>query len=168
MFSRVLGPRLRTGIRVGLLAAAATAGVLVGLGLGHDSALTPFLLYGRSLVASVAGGIAVRWFGILVGALAHGFWMLVWGACFTVVAAPLRARLRAVTSALFSVVLVFGATRVFPEALGAVPLASLTVPQSLVLALVLAVVLSLGTRLAPDRLASHAHANSRDRVARDP
>ncbi|HSA56860.1 MAG TPA: hypothetical protein VLE53_14210 [Gemmatimonadaceae bacterium] len=144
----MLGPRLRTGIRVGLLAAAATAGVLIGLGLRHDAALTPFLLYGRSLVASFSSAIPPSGVALVVGALAHGFWMLVWGACFTLVAGPLRGRPLAVASGLYGVLCVFGVMRFFPVMLGALPLASLTVPQSLLLVVVLALVLFLGTRIA--------------------
>lgn len=144
----MLGPRLRTGIRVGLLAAAATAGVLVGLGLRHGSALTPFLLYGRWLIASFSRAIALPWFAIVIGSIAHCLWMLVWGVCFTIVAGPLRARPLAIASVLYSVVFVFGAIRLFPEVLGAIPLASLTLSQSLLLALVLALALFFGTRIA--------------------
>lgn len=144
----MLGPRLRTGIRVGLLAAAATAGVLVGLGLRQGVALAPFLLYGRSLVASFAGAIAPSWSATIIGGLAHCFWMVVWGVCFTAVAGPLRARPLVIASTLFASVLVFGAIRFFPGVLGAIPFASLAVPRLLVLTLVLVLVLFFGTRLA--------------------
>ena len=136
--------------------------MLVGLGLRHRSALSPFVLYGRSLVASFAEALAPpslalappvlapAGLALALGVLAHGFWLLVWGICFTFVAAPLRARPLAISSALGGALFALGATRFLPSTVGAVTRTSLSVSQSLLLAFVLALALFLGTRLARD------------------
>jgi hypothetical protein len=147
LFSRVPGSRFRAGLRVGLVVAAATAGVLVGLGLRHGTALTPFQLYGRALLASWTGAIAPAWVSVVVGLVAHGFWMLLWGVCFTAVAAPLRARPAALAAVLVGVIAILAAW-LFPSALGAVALASLSSPQTFLFVLLLTLSLLAGTRFA--------------------
>jgi hypothetical protein len=87
---------------VGTVAAAATIGAVIGLGLRHGLALKPFTSAGRALfekigIAGTASANAVV--GLVMVACA----IIVLGVCFTVVAAPLRG-LR-----LLGVAIVFGA-----------------------------------------------------------
>ncbi len=133
---------------MGLIAAAATAGVLVGLGARHGDALTPFFLSGRSLLAALTGALAPPVLATLTGLLVHAFWMLVWGVCFSLVAASLRGLRLAVAAAVCAIaVRVLGAT-VLPGALGAGALASLNAPQMWFLLTLFALSLFVGMRLA--------------------
>jgi hypothetical protein len=135
-------------MRVGLIAAAATAGVLVGLGLRHGAALTPFSLYGRAVLASVTGLLAPPGLATAIGFAGHTFWMLLWGVCFSVVAAPLRAPLLAAAAAFFAAILGLLAATVLPSALGAGALASLSGAQMAFFLVCMAGALYLGMRLA--------------------
>jgi len=94
--------RISVGLRVGAVAAAATIGAVIGLGLRHGLALRPFMSAGRALlerlgIAGTASASAVV--GLMMAACA----IIVLGVCFTVVAAPLRG-LR-----LLGVAIMFGA-----------------------------------------------------------
>jgi len=87
---------------VGTVAAAATIGAVIGLGLRHGLALKPFTSAGRALfekigIAGTASASAVVGLAMVTCAI------IVLGVCFTVVAAPLRG-LR-----LLGVAIVFGA-----------------------------------------------------------
>jgi hypothetical protein len=93
--------RISVGLRVGTVAAAATIGAVIGLGLRHGLALRPFASAGRALfekigIAGTASASAIV--GLAMAACA----IIVLGVCFTVVAAPLRG-LR-----LLGVAIVFG------------------------------------------------------------
>jgi hypothetical protein len=145
--------RVLRGIRVGFIAAAATAGVIVGLGVRHGEALTPFFLTGRSLLATLTGALAPPVLATVAGLLVHAFWMLLWSVCFTLVAASLRGMRLALAAALCAVVVrALGAT-VLPGALGAGALASLSAPQTWFLLTLFALSLFVGTRLADSGLA---------------
>ena len=72
---------VRLGIQTGIVAGAATAGAIIGLGVRHGAALTPFAMAGRIMVGAAPWLIA-----IIAGVLLHLAWMVVWGACFTLVA----------------------------------------------------------------------------------
>ena len=81
--------RISVGLRVGTVAAAATIGAVIGLGLRHGLALRPFASAGRALfekigIAGTASASAIV--GLAMAACA----IIVLGVCFTVVAAPLR------------------------------------------------------------------------------
>ena len=86
----MLSSRLGAGVRVGIVAAAATIGAVIGLGLRHGLALHPFSTAGRGFLALVGatapqGGVATIT-GLALVAVA----VIVLGVCFTFVAAPLR------------------------------------------------------------------------------
>src|SRR5215831_4940909 len=94
--------RISVGLRVGTVAAGATIGAVIGLGLRHGLALKPFTSAGRALfekigIAGTASASAVVGLAMVTCAI------IVLGVCFTVVAAPLRG-LR-----LLGVAIVFGA-----------------------------------------------------------
>jgi hypothetical protein len=135
-------------MRVGLIAAAATAGVLVGLGLRHGAALTPFVLYGRAVLASVTGLLAPPALATVIGFIGHAFWMLLWGVCFSVVAAPLRAPQLALAAAMFATILGLLSATLLPSALGAGAMASLSGIQTAFFLFLMAGALYLGMRLA--------------------
>lgn len=143
LFSRVLARSLRLGAITGAIAGAATAGALVGLGLRHGVALDPFLFAGRSAIGAAGPVLAT-----IVGVLMHLAWMLVWGACFTVVAAPLRGARLALAALAFAAVVWTIATYALPEASPAVRFAGLTTAGTVFVYLVLAAALVPGMRLA--------------------
>ena len=87
---------------MGTVAAAATIGAVIGLGLRHGLALRPFTSAGRALFEKIGiAGTALA--SALVGLAMVACAIILLGVCFTVVAAPLRG-LR-----LLGVAIVFGA-----------------------------------------------------------
>jgi hypothetical protein len=84
------------------VAAAATIGAVIGLGLRHGLALRPFMAAGRALLEQlgIAGSASAS---AVVGLAMVACAIIVLGVCFTVVAAPLRG-LR-----LLGVAIMFGA-----------------------------------------------------------
>lgn len=73
-----------------MVAAAATIGAVIGLGLRHGLALRPFMATGRGLIdalgLAVTSGPATAMVGLAFVAVA----VIVLGLCFTLVAASLR------------------------------------------------------------------------------
>jgi hypothetical protein len=94
--------RISTGIRVGVVAAAATIGAVIGLGLRHGLALRPFTSAGGALLERV-GVTGSSSASALLGLAMVACAIIVLGVCFTVVAAPLRGL------PLFVAAMVFGA-----------------------------------------------------------
>ena len=94
--------RIAVGIRVGAVAAAATIGAVIGLGLRHGLALRPFTSAGRALFEKL-GVVGTSSASAAVGLTMAACAIIVLGVCFTVVAAPLRG------FRLLGVALVFGA-----------------------------------------------------------
>lgn len=156
MFSRVLKPSLGIGVRAGLLAAAATSGTVVGLGLRDGSALMPFVLLGRSLFARVTGVLPQPAVALIAGIVVHTGWMVVWGVCFTVVAARLRWPRVLIAALLVSVIAGLLARRLWPFALGAAAMASLSAPETFLYLVLLGLSLATGTRLASPDGSHHA------------
>ena len=81
--------RIGTGVRVGAVAAAATIGAVIGLGLRHGLALRPFSSAGRALLERL-GVVGSPSASALVGLTMVACAIIVLGVCFTIVAAPLR------------------------------------------------------------------------------
>jgi hypothetical protein len=140
--------RIVVGLRVGLVSAAATAGVLVGLGLRHDAATTAFFLAGRSLVASSAGVIPPSLVAVTLGVVVHVAWMVLWGVCFTYVATRLRGPALYVAAALFAALIGILGTTFLPGALGAGALAALSRAQTIFFLSVLGLSIAMGTVIA--------------------
>jgi hypothetical protein len=145
---RVLSTRITVGLWAGLVSAAATAGVLVGLGLRHDAATTAFFLAGRSLVASSAGMIAPTPVAVVLGIVIHVAWMVLWGVCFTIVAARLRGAALFLAAALFAALIGTLSATFLPGALGAGAVAALTRAQTLFFLSLLGLSLAAGTLIA--------------------
>ena len=81
---------MAAGVRVGTVAAAATIGAVIGLGLRHGLALRPFIDAGAALLDRLGIRSAGPPVLALVGLATVGLAIIVLGVCFTVVAAPLR------------------------------------------------------------------------------
>jgi hypothetical protein len=75
---------------VGTVAAAATIGAVIGLGLRHGLALRPFTSAGRALLESARLVVPSASVTTVVGLALVASAVIVLGVCFTVVAAPLR------------------------------------------------------------------------------
>ena len=71
------------------MAAAATIGAVIGLGLRHGLALRPFTTAGGALFEKL-GVVGTSSASAIVGLTMAAFAIIVLGVCFTVVAAPLR------------------------------------------------------------------------------
>lgn len=82
--------RFATGVRVGAVAAAATIGAVIGLGLRHGLALRPFATAGRGVLALVGMTAPRGEVATVIGIAAVAVAVIVLGVCFTFVAAPLR------------------------------------------------------------------------------
>ena len=139
--------RITTGIRVGTVAAAATIGGVIGLGLRHGLALRPFMSTGRALLERL-GIVSTPSLTTVVGVTIVACAIIVLGVCFTVVAAPLRGL------PLFVAAVVFGAIGwavsafVVPSILVLSSGAVLGVAQRVFLFSMLTVALVAGMRLA--------------------
>jgi hypothetical protein len=73
-----------------MVAAAATIGAVIGLGLRHGLALRPFMSTGHSLMDAFGFDVASDPATTMVGLAAVAIAVVVLGICFTLVAAPLR------------------------------------------------------------------------------
>jgi hypothetical protein len=140
--------RTALGIRVGTVAAAATIGAMIGLGLRHGLALRPFTSTGAALLERLGVGVTRGALPVILGLSLVAAAIIVLGVCFTVVAAPLRG-LR-----LLGVAFVFGAlgwavsTYVVPSILAPSAGAVLGPAQQVFVCALLAIGLVAGMRLA--------------------
>lgn len=147
LFTRVLARSVRLGALTGVIAGAATAGALIGLGWRHGAALDPFTFAGRAMLGAVRDGVAV-----LAGFALHVAWTMVWGACFTVVAAPLRGARLVLAGFAFAAALWAVSALALPGVSPVVRVASLSIARTILVYLVLAVSLVAGMRLARSTL----------------
>lgn len=132
----------------GLIAAAASAGVIVGDGWRNGSALAPFIRLGVAFFPSRIAPLFPNFVHGFVGVTVHTFLFVLWGICFTAVARSLRGG-KVLTAALIVTVLLGIFARVaFPRALGAAELSFMSMPHVILYLATIAVALSFGTRLA--------------------
>jgi hypothetical protein len=136
-------------VRTGVLAAAVTAGALVGLGMRHEAALQPFLQAGRSLLTTSSGLVPLAWLALAGGLAIHLAWMTAWGLAFTLLAPNWPRSRLALFAVGFVAVLGVTASLRMPRALGVVGMASLTAPQLAFVLALMAAALFAGVRLAP-------------------
>jgi len=149
--SLVLGDRLRNGIPIGLIAAAASAGALVGLGLRHDAATIAFEMGGRALFDTWRLAAPPTVLALAAGVLAHLMWMTLWGICFSVVSERLGGLSLPAAALVFVLFLGAAASTVIPGALGAIAFAALTTQQTAFFLLVLAGAFMAGALLTRAR-----------------
>jgi len=139
--------RISVGIRVGTVAAAATIGAVIGLGLRHGLALRPFASAGHALfqklgIAGTPSASAVVGLTMVASAI------IVLGVCFTVVAAPLRG-LRLLGAAVAFGAMAWGVCGfVVPSILAWSTGAVLGIAQRLFIFGMLTIALVVGMRLA--------------------
>ena len=89
-FRAMLFSRFGAGVRVGIVAAAATIGAVIGLGLRHGLALRPFSTAGRAFLVLMGATAANGGIATMTGLALVACAVIVLGVCFTFVAAPLR------------------------------------------------------------------------------
>lgn len=83
-------PNLSTFVRTGVLAGAATAGAVIGVGLHRGDALGPFMNAGRSLLTFPSGLTPLPWLALVSGLMQHAVVMLFVGGIFALVAGRSR------------------------------------------------------------------------------
>jgi hypothetical protein len=154
-FPAVIRDRLSQGVYAGIVAAAATAGMLIGFGRARGEAWRPLNAVGHLLLGYRAR-LMDRFdvFVTPVGVALHLTFVVLWGVLFALVAARLRGwRLAAAAAALGAAALVIDA-RLLPDGLDLGFPALLSRPELIALYAVLAAALALGIRLA--RRSEHA------------
>lgn len=132
-------------IRIGVIAGAATAGVLLGFGLRHGTALQPLTGAGRIMLSSLAFHVPEAVLAI-VGAILHLAITTLWAWCALQVVRRMAGRTALATTMVAAGAWVVSAW-VLPSLLGAVTI-DLSLGQQLVFFGVLDVTLWGGIRLA--------------------
>ena len=143
LLSRVPARSMRLAVQTGIIAGAASAGGIVGLGARHGVALLPFSIAGHGVVGTQSDAVAA-----VAGLILHLAWMLVWGTCFTLVAATLRGARLLIAALLFVGVLGAVTMYLLPVVNPLYRFAALTTSQTVLVYLLLAVALVAGMRLA--------------------
>jgi hypothetical protein len=143
-------PRLSLARRTfpGLLAAAASAGVIVGDGWRSGTAWAPFTHLGGALFVSRAGAALPTSVHALIGLVIHTLWLVLWGICFTAVARSLRGGKLFIAAIVLTMALWLLARVMFPGALGAAELSLMSSAHAALYLATIAIAFSLGTRLA--------------------
>jgi hypothetical protein len=114
----VLRDRLQEGLRAGVVAAAATAGTLIGLGFARGApvmalnAIAHTALGTRAFVVRDAEPVVT-----LTGALLHVLSVVVWSVIFAVLAGWLRAGWAALAAGLFAAAVAAADLRLLPDRL---------------------------------------------------
>lgn len=146
-------PRLRAGLRTGIIAAAATAGAVVGFGAGGDGAAAPFRVLGRlALGVAASDAPSAQFAAVVAGCLLHAVIAAAWGALFAALAAGLRGLRLALAAALFALFVYALDLGLLPPLLRLGHGARTYPSQSVLLHIVLAFALGLGMRIAHPRL----------------
>ena len=126
----MISSRIRVGVRAGFVAAAATAGAIIGFGLRHNDWLGPFASLGAAVTAGFGLVNPPHLLASTAGVTAHLAWMVIWGIAF----AALAYRKTTPSSALFAVLVAIGAALaaryLVPAALGAVSFAGMPAAQA--------------------------------------
>ena len=140
--------RLLEGVRVGVVAAAATIGAVVGLGLRHGLALRPFATVGRALLDRLGTPVFQGTVTTSVGVALVSVAIIVLGVCFTIVAAPLRGLRLFMAALLFAAIAWVIAAYVVPSILVLSDTTVLGTAQRVFICVLLSLSLVAGMRLA--------------------
>ncbi|HWP03514.1 MAG TPA: hypothetical protein VNL96_08670 [Gemmatimonadaceae bacterium] len=138
-------------LRSGLLAAAATAGVLAGFGTRFGSPWFFFQVYGREVVRVLTGALPSPSAAAAAGAVGHFVTMLLWATVYRLLLGALAPRrLAGVVGVTLSVCVLAALIQLhfLPLAAGAGSAQWLGTPRQSLYLLVLGVALLAGTRLA--------------------
>lgn len=146
--SRVARPSLTRRVFPGLLAAAASAGVIVGDGWRSGTAWEPFIQLGYAFLPRFISSALPISVPALLGLALHTLLMILWGYCFTVVARSLRGGKVFIAAIVLTTALWVAARIIFPRALGAAELPLMSSAHALLYLVTIAVAFSVGMRLA--------------------
>jgi hypothetical protein len=141
--------RIRTGLAVGAIAAAATAGALAGFGVRQGTPARPF----NVLASILAGDRAAGTWGFdpvatPLGAALHGIIVVAYGLAFVVLAGERSGRSLWIWGTVFAGSLYLAGFLLAPLLFGGVATTVLQPVQLLALHVVLAVALVMGMRFA--------------------
>lgn len=132
----------------GLLAAAASAGVIVGAGWRSGTAWAPFAHLSGALLGSRIAATLPTSVHAVIGLILHTILFVLWGICFTAVARSLRGGKLFIAAMVLTIALWFVARVMFPRALGAAELSVMSSAHAALYLATVAIALLLGTRLA--------------------
>ncbi|HJU74849.1 MAG TPA: hypothetical protein VJ717_13990 [Gemmatimonadaceae bacterium] len=144
----VARPSLTRRVFPGLLAAAASAGVLVGDGWRSGTAWEPFIQLGFAVLPGVVSSLLPISAHAVIGLFVHTLLLVLWGYCFTVVARSLRGGKVFIAAVIVTAALFIVARVIFPRVLGAAEWALMSSAHALLYLVTIAVAFTIGTRLA--------------------
>ena len=116
--------RIRSGVRGGLVSAAATAGAVIGFGMRNGDWSGPFAGLSYEVLSSLGAEPPFR-FPVSIGLLAHAAWMIVWAILHSMLSARRTIGTSIVLAVVLSVVAAWLAAGLIPAAFGAVRFANL-------------------------------------------
>lgn len=141
-------PSLTRRVFPGLLAAAASAGVIVGDGWRSGTTWEPFIQLGYAFLPQFMSSALPISVIALLGLTVHTLLLVLWGYCFTVVARSLRGGKVFIAAVVLTAALWVVTRVIFPRALGAAELTLMSSAHALLYLVTIAVALSVGMRLA--------------------
>jgi hypothetical protein len=128
--SRVLSPRIRAGVRAGLVSAAATAGAIVGFGIRHDDWSAAFVSLGSQVMQGFGLGNLPTFMSAATGVAAHAAWMILWGVVFAALSHRKSLGTATIVAIAVGATAALSARLVIPAALGAIRFAALPGAQA--------------------------------------
>lgn len=149
-YSRVLSSRIRVGVRAGLVAAAATAGAIIGFGIRHNDWSGPFVSLGVQLMHGFGITDPPRFLTVTVGTVAHLSWMVLWGITFAALAHRRSPAISAAFAVLVGICATLVAWALIPAALGAVTFAGMPGVQAALCLVLMCAGLVTGRALSSD------------------
>jgi hypothetical protein len=126
----VSSSRIRAGVRAGLIAAAATAGVIIGFGVRHNDWAGPFQSLGVQVLQGLGVSSPTLGLATVIGFTAHAAWMIVWGIAFVVLAHRKPSVLAMLLAILVGALASVAARSMIPAAMGAMRFATLPAIQA--------------------------------------
>jgi hypothetical protein len=147
-FSRVPTTRIRTGVRAGLVSAAATAGAVTGFGMRHHDLAGPFVSLGTEVMQGFGVTASPTLIPSAAGVAAHVAWMIVWGITFAALAHDRRAHAAVALAGLIGAAAALTARSLVPAAFGAVTFAALSGAQLFLCVVLMTLGLVTGRALA--------------------
>ena len=140
----MLEERFAAGVRSGLIATAATSGVLVAYGLRTGSLTASFLFLGRHL-GGFRDAIYPQSTVVLAGFLLHAAWIVAWCVVYALLTAGARPLLRAPVAFLVAGMAYYASSYLIGSALDS---SGVGITRWLFLHIVFAVAMLTGTRFA--------------------
>jgi len=148
LFPGVPTTRIRTGVRAGLVSAAATAGAITGFGIRHHDLAGPFVSLGTWVMQGFGVAAPASFLPSAAGVAAHVAWMIIWGITFAALSHERRLGAVVVLAALTGAAAALAARSFIPAAFGAVNFAALSGTQVWLCVLLMTLGLVTGRSLA--------------------